>query len=132
MQVSYTSAEIAAIVGARRTAGSTTHKVGDIASLALARPGDLSFLGNAKYRSQVPASRASVLLLPEDYPGEPASEQVFLFVENPSVALAKLCARIEQSLWPKPAPGIHPSAVVAGSARIDPSAYVGPLCVVED
>jgi len=131
MQVASTPAELAAIVGAQRTAGSTTQPIRDIASLAAARPGDLSFLGNAKYRGQVADSAASVLLLPLDYTGEPRPDQVFLFVENPSVALAKVCARVEAALWPKPAPGIHPSAVVDPGARIDPTAHVGPLCVVE-
>jgi len=131
MQVAYTSAEIAAIVGAVRTAGTTSLQVKDIASLAAAAPGDLSFLGNPKYRGQVPECTATVILLPADYAGEPRPDQVFLYVENPSVALARLCARIEQSLWPKPAAGIHPSAVVAPTATIDPTAHIGPLCVVE-
>lgn len=132
MQVAYTPAEIATIVGARSTAGTTTHKIGDIASLTAARAGDLSFLGNPKYRAQVADSQATVLLLPPDYTGEPKAEQVFLYVENPSVALAKVCARIEQTLWPKPPPGIHPSAVVAPSATVDATAHIGPLCVIED
>ena len=132
MQVAYTPAEIAAIVGATSTAGTTTRKIGDIASLSSARAGDLSFLGNAKYRSQVPESQATALLLPADYEGEPRAGQVFLYVDNPSIALARVCARIEQSLWPKPAPGVHPSAVVAATATVDPTAHVGPLCVVED
>ena len=132
MQVAYTPAEIAAIVGAARTAGTTTRKIGDIASLSTARAGDLSFLGNAKYRAQVPESQATVLLLPLDYAGEPRPGQVFLHVENPSVALAKVCARIEQSLWPKPPPGIHPGAIVAATAKIDATAHIGPLCVIED
>ncbi|SDS31229.1 UDP-3-O-(3-hydroxymyristoyl)glucosamine N-acyltransferase [Opitutus sp. GAS368] len=132
MQVAYTPAEIAAIVGAQRTAGSTTDPIRDIASLTAARAGDLSFLGNAKYRAQVGASTATALLLPLDYTGEPRPGQVFLFVENPSVALAKVCARIEAALWPKPAPGVHRSAVVASTARVDATAHVGPLCVVED
>jgi len=132
MQVAYTPAEIAAIVGAQRTNGTTTRPIGDIASLSSARAGDLSFLGNAKYRTQVADSQATALLLPLDYAGEPKAGQVFLYVANPSVALAKVCARIEQALWPKPAPGIHPSAVVAPGARIDATAHVGPLCVIED
>ena len=131
MQVAYTSAEIAVVVGALRTSGTTTLKIHDIASLTAARAGDLSFLGNVKYRSQVPDSLATVLLLPSDYAGEPKPGQVFIYVDNPSVALAKLCARIEQSLWPKPPAGIHPSAVIAATATIDPSAHVGPLCVIE-
>ncbi len=132
MQVAYTPEEIAAIVDARRTVGRADRPVTDIASLSSAKPGDLSFLGNAKYRSQVPGSEATVLLLPLDYAGEPRPGQVFLQVENPSAALARLCARIEQSLWPKPPPGIHPSAVVAAGAVVDPTAHIGPLCVVEE
>lgn len=131
MQVAYTPAEIVAIVGAQRTAGTTHQLIRDIASLTSARAGDLSFLGNAKYRPQVAASEASVLLLPLDYSGEPRPDQIFLFVENPSVALAQVCARIAQTLWPKPVPGIHPSAVVATTARIHATAHVGPLCVIE-
>jgi UDP-3-O-[3-hydroxymyristoyl] glucosamine N-acyltransferase len=132
MQVAYTPAQIAEFVGAQRTAGSTTQVIRDIASLTSARAGDLSFLGNPKYRSQVAECGASLVLLPVDYAGEPRPDQVFVFVENPSVALAKVCARIEAALWPKPAPGIHRSAVVAPTAQVDPTASVGPLCVVED
>jgi len=72
-----------------------------------------------------------VVLLPLDYAGEPAPDQLFLLVEKPSVALARLCARIEQALWPKPAPGVHPTAFVAPDARVAASATIGPLCVVE-
>ena len=131
MQVAYTPEEIVAIVGPRRIAGSTSRPVTDIASLTTARPGDLSFLGNAKYKTQVPASAATVLLLPLDYDGQPGPDQLYLFVENPSAGLARLCARLEQALWPKPPPGIHPSAVVDPAAKVDASAHVGPLCVVE-
>ncbi len=131
MQVAYTTAEIAALVGAPRTAGTATRHLTDIASLSLARAGDLSFLGNVKYKAQVAGCAATAVLLPLDYAGEPQPGQVFIFVENPSVALARVCARIEQALWPKPAPGIHPSAVVAPTAQVDATAHLGPLCVVE-
>jgi UDP-3-O-[3-hydroxymyristoyl] glucosamine N-acyltransferase len=130
-QVAFSSEDIIAIVVPLRTAGSTSEKIGDIASLSSAAPGDLSFLGNAKYKSQVAQSQASIVLLPADYVGEPAVNQLFLYVDKPSVALAVLCSRIEQQLWPKPTPGIHPSACVAPNAIIDPSATVGPLCVIE-
>jgi UDP-3-O-[3-hydroxymyristoyl] glucosamine N-acyltransferase len=132
MQVAYTPAEIAEFVGAQRIAGSTRETIRDIASLTSARAGDLSFLGNAKYRSQVATSAASALLLPLDYAGEPRPGQVFLFVENPSAALASVCARIEALFWPKPAAGVHASAVIAPTAKVDPTAHIGPLCVVED
>jgi UDP-3-O-[3-hydroxymyristoyl] glucosamine N-acyltransferase len=56
---------------------------------------------------------------------------VYLRVPNPSVGIGQLCQKLEQSLWPKPAPGIHPSAVVDPSAKVAATATVGPLCVIE-
>lgn len=132
MQVAFTPAEIAGFVASERSAGTTTRTICDIASLKTAQPGDLSFLGNPKYRADVATTRASLVLVPLDHVGEPQADQQFLYVKNPSAALARLCARIEQQLWPKPAPGIHPTAAVAPGARVASSATIGPLCVVEE
>lgn len=132
MQVSFTAADITAITQSKATRGSTNETIRGLAALADAGPGDLSFLGNQKYKSGVAGSRASVVLLPTDFAGEPQANQLYVFVENPSVALARVCAKIEQSLWPRPAPGIHPSASVAPGAKIAATASIGPLCVVEE
>ena len=131
MQVQFSAAEIAAITQPSSSRGETRETIRGLAALGDAKAGDLSFLGNARYKTQVAASQASLLLLPKDFGGEPLPNQLWLLVDNPSVALARVCARIEQSLWPKPAAGIHPSAVVASDARVDPLATVGPLCIVE-
>ncbi len=131
MQVSFTAADIAAITQPKSMRGATSESIRGLAALADASAGDLTFLGNPKYKSAVAGTRASVVLLPADFVGEPAPGQLFLLVENPSVALARVCARIEQWLWPKPAPGVHPSASVAADARIAATATIGPLCVIE-
>src|SRR4051812_23552132 len=132
MQVQFTTSEIEAITKPEAKRGATSENVRGLAALADATAGDLSFLGNAKYKTEVAKTRASVVLLPANFVGEPGPNQLFLLLENPSVALARICARIEQALWPKPAPGVHPSAVVAASAQVHASAHVGPLCVVEE
>ncbi len=131
MTLAFSADELISLLAPRATRGATAATIGQIAALKDARPGDLSFLGNPKYKPEVAATRASVVLLPADFAGEPAPDQLFLLVDNPSAALATLCARIEASLWPRPAPGIHPSAVVAPDAVIDPAATIGPLCVIE-
>jgi UDP-3-O-[3-hydroxymyristoyl] glucosamine N-acyltransferase len=131
MEVSFTPDQIAAIVQPQGTRGATSETVRGLAALQTAVPGDLSFLGNPKYKPQVESTQASVVLLPPDYVGEPAANQLFLLVEKPSVALARICSRIEQLLWPKPVPGVHPSAFVAPGAKVAASATVGPLCVIE-
>ncbi len=132
MQIALSAAEIADIVHPLSTKGATSVTVRGLASLATAQVGELAFLGNAKYGSEVAATAASVVLLPLGYAGEPGVNQLFLLVQNPSLALARVCARLEQALWPRPAPGVHASAVVAPGARVAASATVGPLCVVEE
>lgn len=132
MAPAFSAAQLIEIVEPVRTLGSTDAVVTGIAALEAAGVGDLSFLGNPKYRAEVARSRASVLLLPADFVGEPPAGQLWLFLKNPSIGLTRICRRIEQMLWPKPAPGVHPSAAVAAGAVVAPTAHVGPLCVVED
>jgi UDP-3-O-[3-hydroxymyristoyl] glucosamine N-acyltransferase len=131
MQISFTPDEIAAIVAPLGTRGATTETVRGIAALESAVAGDLTFLGNPKYKPQVAATQGSIVLLPPDFAGEPGPNQLYLLVERPSAALARLCSRIEQALWPKPAPGIHPTAWIAPGAKVAATATVGPLCVIE-
>lgn len=131
MRVAFSLSDLLAIVGPSQVRGATNLTVTGLASLETAAAGDLSFLGNPRYKTQVAESQASVILLPADYVGDPKVGQAFVLVANPSVALAAVCARIEQRLWPRPEPGIHPSAIVANDAVVAPSATIGPLCVVE-
>lgn len=131
MQIELTLEQIVAIVEPRETRGATAERVRGIAALMSAESGDLTFLGNQKYKTEVGTTRASVVLLPLDFAGEPKRNQLFLLVENPSVALARICARLEQSLWPKPVSGIHATASIGAGAIVAASATVGPLCVVE-
>jgi len=131
MQLSLSLGEVAAIVGAIEVRGATARAITGIGALDTAEPGDLSFLGNPKYKAQVAETKASVVLVPRDYAGEPRADQAFILIEKPSVGLAKLCARIEQSLWPKPLPGVHPTAIIDDAALVAASASIGPFCVVE-
>ena len=101
-----------------------------IANLRDARSGDLSFLGNAKYKGQVKDSQASILLLPNDYEGKPKDEQLFFRIKDPSWALAKICESLERKLSPSVAPGIHETAFVEESAQIDSSATIGAFTYV--
>ncbi len=119
------------VVGPCAVEGAGVTSLSGIASLAEAGPGDLSFLGNDKYREQVPQTRAGVVLLPPGYQGSPARGQVFIRVEKPSYALALVCGVIERMLWPGARPGVHASAVVADGVVIPADASVGPLAVVE-
>ncbi len=130
MNVAFSLQEIENLVSPSSIRGRTSAVLTGLAALKEAVTGDISFLGNPKYKNEVATSRASVVLVPEDYDAEPSADQCLLLVKNPSAALAKLCGRIEQLLWPRPSAGIHPSAVIDPSARISADATIGPLCVI--
>ncbi len=130
MPLAFTLAELASLTGAKAVEGACVAPLTGVAALAEAGPADLSFLGNVKYAGAVATSRAGVILVPVAFAGQPVAGQAFLRVDNPSYALALLCSVLESRLWPRPPAGVHATAVVAGSARVDPAAHVGPLCVV--
>lgn len=132
MAVSFSLEEIVRHTGAASVDGARSRPVTGLSSLGEAGPDDLSFLGNAKYAHEVPASKAGVILVPSAFAGRPAEGQVFVRVDSPSFALALLCDVIEASLWPRPAAGVHASSVVSTGAKVAPTAHVGPLCVVEE
>jgi UDP-3-O-[3-hydroxymyristoyl] glucosamine N-acyltransferase len=131
MALAYTTQRILEILGNDCvTVGAYEGSIQGIASLSEAQAGDLSFLGNPKYRSDVADSHASVLLVPMDYEEAPKPGQLYLKLENPSFALALICRDIEGSLLPKAPVGIHPSAVVEPGAVVSPEASVGAFCYV--
>lgn len=90
-----------------------------------AKPGDLTFAENAEYFQRAEASAASAILVAGDFP---SSKKVLIRVANARVAFAKVLPLF----FPEPiyAPAIHPTAVVAASAKIDPTAHIGPHCAV--
>jgi UDP-3-O-[3-hydroxymyristoyl] glucosamine N-acyltransferase len=106
--------------GARRISGAGT--------LATAQPDQLSFLSNSKYAAQLKATRAGVVVLREENVGD--CPTAALVASDPYVAYAKIAALFER--LPAAPRGIHPSAVVATSARISASASIGPHCVIDD
>ena len=130
MTISFTIDELASLTGAKAVEGACVGPIKGVAALAEASSTDLSFLGNAKYADAVASSRAGVILVPVAFAGKPTAGQAFLRVDNPSYALALLCGVLEARLWPRPPAGVHASAVVAATARVDASAHVGPLCVI--
>lgn len=130
MKISYSIDELKSLINPASVEGATNASITGIGSIENAQPGELAFLANPKYKSHVPSSKASLLLVPTDYEGQPNLDQVFFKVDNPAQVLSLLCSALEQHLWPKAAPGIHPSAVIDEAAQVDPSASIGPLCVI--
>lgn len=90
-----------------------------------ARPGELTFAENAAYFAAAEKSQAAAILVAESFG---ASNKVLIRVANSRVALARVLPIFfppEQHLH-----GIHPSAVIADSAQVDPATHIGPGCII--
>ena len=122
--------EILQMLGTETTRGEYQGTVTGIADLRSAGAGEMSFLSSSKYAKYLPASKASVVLVPADHAGEPGDGQVWIPIESPSVALAMICSHLEKQLAPRPPAGVHPSAVIDPEATVDATAHIGPFCVV--
>lgn len=124
----FTAAEIASHVGGE-VLGDASVQLQGIALPEFAKPGDLVFVETDGYFARAEKSEASAILLDETLAAN-ANAKVLIRVANPRIAFAKVLAL----LFP-PArfdPGIHPTAVIAKSASVDPAAHIGPWCVVGD
>jgi UDP-3-O-[3-hydroxymyristoyl] glucosamine N-acyltransferase len=100
--------------------------ISGLAALDAALPGQLGFLANAKYRSQLATTRASAVILAAEMLNGCAvaaivTPQPYLYFARVSQWLAEM---------PAPTPGIHATAVVESpvpaSASIGPQAWIGP------
>lgn len=90
-----------------------------------AQVGDVTFAENPEYLALAEKSSASAVIVGHAIT---ASSKVLIRVANPRVAFAKTLALF----FPEPIfkAGIHSTAVVAASAKVDATAHLGPHCVV--
>jgi len=100
--------------------------VAGVATLADAGPRQLAFLANPRYRGQLSATRAGVVVLREE--DARGREGTSLVAGDPYAAFARIAALFEPARTV--APGVHPSAAVDPAATIDPTASVGPFSSV--
>lgn len=111
-----------------------------IAPLEKAGPNNLGFLANPKFRDQLLATTAGAVLIRESQFVElqqhlqgrlPASSKTLAWlVSDPYLYYAKI-----QQWWVaqsefKPAPGVHPRAVVDPTAWVAPTASIAANCVI--
>ncbi|MFC3606416.1 UDP-3-O-(3-hydroxymyristoyl)glucosamine N-acyltransferase [Stutzerimonas tarimensis] len=122
----YTLEELASRIGATLKGDPQTPVTG-LATLQEAGPGQLSFLANNQYRKYLADCRAAAVLLKEE--DQALFAGAALVVPDPYVAFAAISELFESR--PVAAAGVHPTAVIAEDAQVDPSASIGPCVVIE-
>ena len=125
--------KIAKIVGGK-VKGDGNVAIRGVGSLALARPGDISFVKDARYSKAAARTNASALIVPEALP-QIAKPQIVC--KQPFLAFIKI-AEIAQAERERPAPGVHPTAVVSPEATLGASVslganvFIGPRTTIGD
>jgi len=100
-----------------------------IAPLQTAGPNEVSFLDNRRYASALDQTLAGAVIVHPDLAARVPATAAAIVTSEPYAAWARVAALFYPV--PPPCPGIHRSAVVADGALIDPSAEIGPLCLIE-
>ncbi|MDB5940588.1 MAG: lpxD [Ramlibacter sp.] len=102
-----------------------------LAPLEHAGPGQLAFLSNPRYRSQLAASRAGCVIVAPAMLEAATARGACIVTPDPYLYFARLTQLWKRQAAPPAGPAIHPSAVIDPDAVIDPGARIGALCVVE-
>jgi UDP-3-O-[3-hydroxymyristoyl] glucosamine N-acyltransferase len=105
--------------------GDASREITGVQALEDAAAGDLSFVEGARGEKQAAASRAGCLLVRPDYD---AGGRSVIRVARPRNAFARVLALFYPPQ--RPAPGVHPSAVVAATAHLGDGVSVGPGAVI--
>ena len=111
--------------------GSPEIEITGLATLASASQHDLAFLSNAQYRSQLQASRAACVVVSTPMKDQALKRGSTLVTDDAYAYWARLTQYWASLIGPTDEPNIHPSAFVHHLAKIDPTARIGPMCVVE-
>jgi UDP-3-O-[3-hydroxymyristoyl] glucosamine N-acyltransferase len=128
-----TLAQLAAIAGGQ-VHGDPQVLIHRVATLQDAGPGDITFLANQRYRSQLTATRASAVILAEQ--DAEVCPTHCLVCPNPYLAHARVAEVLHpaRTLEPgiDPTATIDPSARIGRGVRIGANCYLGPSVVLAD
>jgi UDP-3-O-[3-hydroxymyristoyl] glucosamine N-acyltransferase len=124
--------ELAARLGCKLE-GDADAEVRGVAGIESAQAGEVTFLSNPKYSPKLATTLASAVFVGEKTainraPSLPSLSA--LRSTNPYFDFARAIDLFSSPVaYP---PGIHPTAVIAGSAKIGDGAHIGPYCFVDE
>ncbi|HVE38933.1 MAG TPA: UDP-3-O-(3-hydroxymyristoyl)glucosamine N-acyltransferase [Planctomycetota bacterium] len=118
--------ELARLVGGTVTGDGKT-VIRSVNGIKEAGPGDITFLANSKYAPLLSSTKASAVIVAD---GSSAPIPT-LTCKNPDLAFGRVAEHLSGAAW-RPAPGVHPAAVVAATAKLGKNVSIGAGTVIED
>ena len=100
-----------------------------IAPLQSAGPNEVSFLDNRRYAMALEQTMAGAVIVHPQMQTRVPSSTIAIITTAAYEGWARVAALFHPV--PAPRPGVHPSALIDPSARVDASAEIGPYAVIE-
>ena len=116
-----------------RLEGPSETEIQGVAGIDQATPGQITFLSNKRYIPLLKTTQASAVLIQEGAPldRDPNLPRLAaLRTPNPYLAFAQALELFYQP--PQYQPGVHPTAVIARTARVPEGAHIGPYCFIDE
>ncbi len=116
-----------------RLEGPPETEIQGVAGIDQATPGQITFLSNKRYIPLLKTTQASAVLIQEGAPldRDPNLPPLAaLRTPNPYLAFAQALELFYQP--PQYQPGVHPTAVIARTARVPEGAHIGPYCFIDE
>ena len=116
---------LASALDARLENGSPDTDITGVNGIEQAGPRELTFVSNPKYAAAARTTKASAVIVSEDFPAIPTA---MLRAKDPYLTFARALELFHAPA--RHAPGMHHTAVVDASARLGSGAHIGPYVVV--
>jgi len=113
-----------------RVEGDGSLTVRGIAPLKDAGTEEMGFLADRRYLRDLEHTQAGALLVSESLAQEPGGPATRIVVKDAHAALPRMLPLFYSS--PRPAPGIHPTAVLGAGVELGEDIGIGPYAVVGD
>lgn len=115
--------------------GGTRHGAPDLmihrlAPVASAGPGELAFVAQARYASQIDTTAADVLIVPPGLQAQALARGACIVTDDPYLYFARLTQWWRRQHDVAPPSGIDPLASIHPSAHVDEGVSVGPFAVI--
>lgn len=123
----FTAHQIAEALGGT-VEGNPQVEVSNLSKIEEGTPGTLSFLANPKYTPFIYATKASIVIVNQDFAADQPVSTTLIRVKNAYASFADLLAMYQQTKTKRQ--GISPKAYIAESAEIGSNVYIGEFASI--
>ncbi|MCK5664242.1 MAG: UDP-3-O-(3-hydroxymyristoyl)glucosamine N-acyltransferase [Thiotrichaceae bacterium] len=103
-------------------------QIASVSTFTSAKKTDLCFLRSTRYIEQLKQSQCGAVIVPVDF-NETVADKTFLYSSNPDLSFIEIINYLDLYTG-NSASGVHPSAIIASSARLGDNVSIGANCVI--